>query len=325
MEEKNKVSVIIPIFKVRNFIERCARSLFEQTLKEIEYIFVDDASPDDSIDILKSCIALYPERKNQVRIIRHETNRGLTAARNTGLSMATGEFVAYCDSDDYVALNMYELLYKRASETQADLVLCDFYFDYGRENKKYNTISVQDKDEIINRYIADGWTVVWNMIVRRNIYEKYKVRSPENIRYCEDFHLTVRLMYYSKVIAKVNSALYYYNQCNNFSIMRNFSDKEELDERLVLSEIIDFFKEQGVFTEYQRELSWRVLKNKQDLVLSVSSHKQFMEIYPWAHTEIISCPTSFCNRKIKIMMWLLVHNCRFLLLPIIFIRNIIRK
>lgn len=87
------VSVIIPIFKVRNFIERCACSLFEQTLKDVEYIFVDDASPDDSIDILKACIERYPERRGQVRILVHEHNQGLPAARNTGLVVATGEYV----------------------------------------------------------------------------------------------------------------------------------------------------------------------------------------------------------------------------------------
>ena len=81
----NRISIIIPIFKVRNFIERCACSLFEQTLKDIEYIFVDDASPDDSIDILKVCIERYPERKGQVTILRHEENKGLTAARNTNI------------------------------------------------------------------------------------------------------------------------------------------------------------------------------------------------------------------------------------------------
>lgn len=124
-----KVSIIIPVFKVRNFIERCVCSLFEQTLTDIEYIFVDDASPDDSLDILKACLERYPDVR-QVKIIGHEKNRGLTAARNTGLRYATGEYIAHCDSDDYADRSMYQKLYDKASETNADLVFCDFYFKY---------------------------------------------------------------------------------------------------------------------------------------------------------------------------------------------------
>lgn len=102
-----RVSIIIPIFKVRNFIERCVCSLFGQTLKEVEYIFVDDATPDDSIEILEACIVRYPERKEQVRILKHEQNQGLPTARNTGLAVATGEYVFHCDSDAFGTLRIY--------------------------------------------------------------------------------------------------------------------------------------------------------------------------------------------------------------------------
>ena len=85
----NKVSIITPIFKVRNFIERCVCSLFEQTLEDVEYIFVDDASPDDSVDVLRSCIERYPSRKDQVTILTHGQNKGLPAARNPGLALTS--------------------------------------------------------------------------------------------------------------------------------------------------------------------------------------------------------------------------------------------
>ena len=115
------VSVVIPVFKVRNFIERCATSLFEQTLEDVEYIFVDDASPDDSIEILKECLERYPKRKAQVQILTHEQNKGLPAARNTGLAVATGEYVFHCDSDDWVESTMLEDLYVTAIQNSADI------------------------------------------------------------------------------------------------------------------------------------------------------------------------------------------------------------
>lgn len=97
-----KVSVIIPVYKVEKFVERCVRSLMEQTMDGIEYIFVDDASPDDSILILHKVLVDYPERSERVKILVHSENKGLPAARNTGLAVAKGEYVFHCDSDDFV-------------------------------------------------------------------------------------------------------------------------------------------------------------------------------------------------------------------------------
>ena len=95
-----KVSIIVPIYGVEHFIERCARSLFEQTLDGIEFIFVNDSTPDNSISILLRVLEDYPNRQNQVRIVQHEVNKGLPFARQTGIRLAKGEYIAHCDSDD---------------------------------------------------------------------------------------------------------------------------------------------------------------------------------------------------------------------------------
>lgn len=323
MDKSSKISIIVPVFNVRDYIERCACSLFEQTLKDLEYIFVDDASQDDSVEILKSCIERYPKRGAQVKILTHKSNHGPSAARNAGLAVAGGEYVAFCDSDDYVDRNMYEKLYDTAKQTNADLVYCDFYFKYkGDKVEKYHAVSAVDKDSLLRAYIGSGWTVLWNMIAKKNIYERYKLLLPDGLTYCEDFHLSLRLFYYSNVIVKVDTPLYYYNQENNSSIMRNRTHKQARDERVVYSEIIDFFRRESVLEEFQREMAWRVLKNKQDLVLNVKEHTDFMAIHPWSHEYIMSCPKSFCNRKIKIMMWMLTHHFRFILLPILWFRRL---
>ena len=97
-----KVSVIVPIYEVERYIERCARSLFEQTmLSGIEFIFVDDCTPDYSIEILHNTLKEYPEREAQVTILTHSANKGLAAARKTGVRAARGEYISHCDSDDW--------------------------------------------------------------------------------------------------------------------------------------------------------------------------------------------------------------------------------
>ena len=98
MQKQPFVSVIVPIYGVEKYIERCARSLLEQTIENIEYIFVNDCTKDNSIAILESVIKEYPHREHQVRIIHHGTNKGLPQARKTGLLNAHGEYIAHCDN-----------------------------------------------------------------------------------------------------------------------------------------------------------------------------------------------------------------------------------
>lgn len=125
--EYPKISIIIPVYGVEKCIERCARSLFEQTLKEgIEYIFIDDCTPDKSIEIVKRVLEEYPERKEQVKIVRHEHNRGVAAARNTALDAATGEFVFFVDADDWIENATIETLVSKQLEVGCRRIqLCD--------------------------------------------------------------------------------------------------------------------------------------------------------------------------------------------------------
>ncbi len=117
------VSIIVPIYNVEKYIERCAVSLFEQDFEDIEYIFVNDCTPDNSIQILEEVIEKYPNRKSNVKIIHYKANKGLGSARKTGLEQATGEYVLHIDSDDWVELDMVLCLYNKAIETDADIVI----------------------------------------------------------------------------------------------------------------------------------------------------------------------------------------------------------
>ena len=107
-----KVSVIIPVYNVEKYIEKCARSLFEQTLDDIEYIFIDDCSPDNSMLVLSKVLKSYPKREAQVRIIRNPENKGVAYSRTIGMKAATGEYMIHCDPDDWVDKELYQNMYK---------------------------------------------------------------------------------------------------------------------------------------------------------------------------------------------------------------------
>ena len=140
-----KVSVLVPIYGVEHYIERCARSLFEQTYPNLEYVFVNDCTPDRSVDILKQVMESYPNRVDAVKVINHNTNRGIAAARNTLIDNAVGDYVCYVDSDDWLELDAIEKLVKKLMESGAEIVSGSYLLHYGEEELLYLAKDYQKK------------------------------------------------------------------------------------------------------------------------------------------------------------------------------------
>lgn len=317
-----KISVIIPIYNVEKHIERCARSLFEQTMEDMEFIFVDDCSPDKSVAILKTVLKEYPHRQGAVKIIAHEKNKGLTTTRNTGIALASGDYIAHCDSDDWVAPEMYRQLYSHAIATNSDIVYSDFYFAYGDRISICRTADYDsDNSQLLRNYISSVWTSLVNMIVRRTIYERHNLRAPEHISYCEDFWLSVRLFYFAERVTKINKAFYYYNQSNASSIMHNLREYTGDDMRCYL-ETISFFEKEDVILDYEEVLSWRILNSFHSDMFKKDKHREITAIYPKSHKYILSCP--FYNWKQKLFMWLLAHHLRPIAVMLINVREWLR-
>ena len=211
-----KVSVIIAIYNVEAYIERCLHSLFSQTLNDIEYIFVDDATPDSSIELIYKTIDSYPSRRNQIKVLRHACNRGLAAARAAGMRAATGDYIISCDPDDYIELDMYEKMYYRAVETCADIILCSFWFEWQDHkqliNPFYDSTPQKYLNNLCNNQVPSGVRTVWNKLVRRELVFKYDIFPYKNIDHGDDFNCVVRFLYYAKSMSVLKEPLYHYCQ-----------------------------------------------------------------------------------------------------------------
>lgn len=223
-----KVSVIIPVYKVEKFIGRCVKSLMEQTLSDVEYIFVDDASPDDSIQILHKVIKDYPERYEHVKILTHVENKGLPAARNTGLAAVSGEYIYHCDSDDFVEKDLLSTLYETACREMADIVWCDYYISYPDNERylkqpSYNTPEAALKGMLHGRMKYN----VWNKLVKRSLYTDYHITFPAGYAMGEDMTMMFLFSYAHKV-AYVGKALYHY--VSNSASMTNVPKPNHLVE-----------------------------------------------------------------------------------------------
>ena len=222
-----KVSVCIPVYGVEKYIERCARSLFEQTMKDdIEFIFVDDCTPDKSIEILKKVLSEYPERASQVKIIRHEVNKGLTGARNTALQHVSGEYIIHCDSDDWVDKNLYEVMYGSAVKTQAEAVACAIKIEY--TDKKNKIVSFRGKT-VGELFSKDFNSCIFNSTVNkmycRRIALDPEIESPEHITMAEDLLRTTQMLLKCTNLVICDNVYYHYFCGNPGSSTMNFSRK----------------------------------------------------------------------------------------------------
>ena len=309
------ISIIVPIYNIEKFLPCCIDSILAQTFTEWELILVDDGSKDTCGSICDE----YATKDGRIRVI-HKPNGGLASARNSGLAMASGEWVMHLGGDDWIEPEMLELLLRKGEETGADIVMGDFLFAYPDRDVPYRLPDWDNsKTTSLNRYITSVWTCVWGGIHRRSLYEEHQLQSPQGVTCCEDFHLIVRLCYHAKKVVNIHQPFYHYRQQEG-SVMHNLNKKTEQNEQSLYQDIIRFFKEQGVYDDYRKSMCWRMLKATQELVLEKSTWKEFQEMVPEKKHYIWDCP--YINRKLKMNMWCLTHHLSWISLMMLNLRKL---
>lgn len=224
-----KVSVIIPVYGVEAFIERCMRSLLEQTQQEVEFIVVDDCSPDKSIAIARKVVSEYPNRS--VRFISHDANKGLPAARNTGLEVATGEYVFHCDSDDWVEPDMLETLYRAAEEAKADIVWCDWFLSFEKNERYMVQPQYATPTDALKGMLSGTMKYnVWNKLVKRELYTANAISFPSGYGMGEDMTV-IKLFACAQTVTYIPKAFYHYVKLNASAFSNTYSEKHLMELR----------------------------------------------------------------------------------------------
>ena len=231
------VSVVIAVYDVEAYIAQCCHSLFAQTLRNIEYIFVDDCSPDKSMDIVQSVLAEYPDRKEQVKIIRHPQNMGVSRTREDGVNAAAGEYIIHCDPDDWVELDMYESLYNKAVAEDADMVLCDLWYHYWDDPQSY--YGIEKPNELTSRSVLASClcaelprlnSSLWNKLVKSRLY--VGIEWPYNVSFCEDTIVCAQFLRSELRISYFDRALYHWRLKDRSLSHRNYT-KADADKDLI--------------------------------------------------------------------------------------------
>jgi len=297
----------VPIYNAAPYLEKCIESLMHQTLDDIEYIFINDASTDESACILSQVIKKYPHRYSKVENL--DTNGGISNARNIGLSKATGEYVTHCDSDDWVDPEMYETLYHIASEHCADIAACNFINEYEHSSKTYSQpYSTNMEDNI--RSLLDGsiFPSLWSSIIKRELIKNQGLQFPKNLNMGEDLLFNVRAYLRANKIVHTTIPLYHYRHSTNSICVRRSIISINSD--ITIAQIIEKeLIENGVFQKYAHEIMFRKFFSKLPLINDMNdcdSYKTWLTIYPETNKKIWQY--SKIDWKQKLRLWLAANG-----------------
>ena len=240
-----KVSVIVPIYNVEKYLEKCINSLLSQTLEDIQIILVNDGSKDNSGNIAREY-----EKNNKDRVIYVEKeNGGLSDARNYGLKYATGDFIAFLDSDDYIEKNAYEEMYNKAIEENADYVECDFIWEFPNKIRVDKQYPYKNKKEMLS-FVR---VVAWNKLIKRQLITDNNLEFPKGLRY-EDIEFTYKLIPFVNKFAYVDKPFIHYVQREGS--IANVQNERTAEIFTVLDNVIEFYKKNNIYEEYRDELEY---------------------------------------------------------------------
>lgn len=278
MEQNIKVSILVPFYKVENYVGHCVESLFTQTYKNIEYVFVNDCTPDGSMDVINSYIEKYGVA-NQCKMIVHEQNQGISASRNDCLDNMTGDYFLFIDSDDYIDKDMVELLVEAVVKENADISGCGYIEEYADHRVERPQRYTNDHDEMMRAItLLTIKGVMWKLLVRSTIVTEHRneVRFIPDRNMVDDYLFCCQIFYYAQRFAGVDRCMYHWIQYNpnNYTHTTIFAVESQA---AAIRKVEEFYKEKGIYETVKRELLKRKFISKLPLLLD----KECFDVKRW--------------------------------------------
>lgn len=267
MEQNIKVSILVPFYKVEDYVGRCVESLFTQTYKNIEYVFVNDCTPDKSMEVINEMIDKYGV-SSQCKMIVHDRNQGISASRNDCLDNMTGDYFLFIDSDDYIDNDMVELLVEAAVKENADISGCGYIEEYADHSVEHPQNYTNNHDEMMRAItLLTIKGVMWKLLVRSTIVTEHRdeVRFIPDRNMVDDYLFCCQLFYYAKRFASVDRCMYHWIQYNpnNYTHTTVFAVESQA---AAIRKTEDFYREKGVCDVVKTELMKRKFISKLPLL-----------------------------------------------------------
>ena len=247
-----KVSVIVPVYNVEKYLEKCLDSLVNQTLKDIEIIIVNDGSPDNSQEIIDK----YVKKYSNIKAYQKE-NGGLSDARNYGIKLATGDYIAFLDSDDYVRTDMYKKMYEKAVGGNFDMVVCDINYIFENSDevqRAYSNLKTDTTD--IKKVMLNIYPAAWNKIFKRKLFQT-GIEFKKGVWF-EDVEFIYRMLPHVKTIGVIHESFNQYLQ-------REGSITKSIDKRIYhyidnWNGIVKYYQENNFYDKYYNELEYSYVR-----------------------------------------------------------------
>ncbi len=260
-----KISVVVPVYNVEPYLDRCLNSLVYQTISDIEIVVVNDGSTDKSRDIISRYVASYPNKL----FAYDKPNGGLSDARNYGITKCHGDYIGFVDSDDYVDLDMFKLMYDKAISKNFDVVVCDVRLDFGNRSIEISSNVDEDKfdKDSIKKQMLDIYPTAWNKIYKKNLLGK--INFKKDVWY-EDVEFLYRLFPYINSIGTLKMPLINYVQRSG-AISKTYN-KKIFDYINNFNGIVEFYKKNNFYEEYYSELEYCYVKYLYTTFIKAASH-----------------------------------------------------
>ncbi len=282
-----KVSVIVPVYNVEKYIDKCLESLEKQTLKDFEVIIVNDGTKDNSEAIIKKYLA----RNKNFKYYKKE-NGGLSDARNYGLKYASGEYIAFLDSDDYISFEAYEKMYNKAKTNDYDIVVCDLNYVYpDKIVRAYSNIKDDTMD--IKKTFINIYPAAWNKIFKRSLFNNdvyFKIGV-----WFEDVEFIYRLLPYIKSIGVIHEPFNQYVQREGS--ITNTINRKIYDYIDNMNGIVDFYKERNLYEKYQNELEYVYVRYIYATFIKSASKYQYSDYIEAVDAAIKNVKERFPNYR----------------------------
>lgn len=220
------VTIAVPVYNVENYLERCVRSLFEQTYNSIKYVFVNDGSTDSSLDVLTRIVEEYPQRKTDVTLHSFPENKGLPTVRNYLVDHCTTDWIIHVDSDDWIELDLVESLVRKQQSTEADMVVSGAVYHTKKGDFSVRETNFNLKSDYLRLVITNGvWVTMWGRLIRLSLYKDNHLQLSTEFYNNEDFRMVIPLTYYAQCIAWTRENGYHYEKRRENRITQMRADK----------------------------------------------------------------------------------------------------
>lgn len=222
LQEPYSVSMLIPVYQAEKYIERCVRSVCEQTYRQLEIIIVDDGSTDNSLPLINSVIEDYPQRQSQTHVMHNDANKGIATVRNMLLDAMTAPYFFFVDSDDWLESNAVELLVEKQISTGADIVTGQAYTNDHAVDKRYLRPEYKDKNAMITDMLLQPWHhELWARLVSSTVCNEHSIRFLDGIDQAEDWRFMPMLVWFAKALTGIDDKIYHYTLSDDSLCRKN--------------------------------------------------------------------------------------------------------